>query len=223
MTKLDQPKGIRIKFEKTGRLQFISHLDLHRTFSRALTRSGVPVWRTQGFNPHQKLVFATPLSVGAQSKCEYLDIKIDREMSCDAIHAALSAQLPPGLCVTRVSEPVHKIAALRWAEYEIAVGDTGADTERVYSILTQRPLVVVKRTKSGEAEADISGAIARVAVERDSNTITITAILSADSASFLNPEYLMKVLRERYWPTEQPLCEITRTAVYLADGETAFE
>ena len=59
--------ALRIKFTKTGALQYISHLDLHRTFSRLLVRKNVPVWYSEGFTPHPRLVFATPLSVGAES------------------------------------------------------------------------------------------------------------------------------------------------------------
>lgn len=53
---------VRLKFRKVGDLQYISHLDLQRTFNRVIKRSGIPVWYTQGFNPHMKLVFSSPLS-----------------------------------------------------------------------------------------------------------------------------------------------------------------
>ena len=79
---LERPFTVRLKFRKVGSLQYISHLDLQRTFMRVIVRACIPAWYTKGFNPHAKLVFSTPLSVGAQSVCEYLDIRIDREMSC---------------------------------------------------------------------------------------------------------------------------------------------
>ena len=44
---LETPKNIRIKFLKTGSLQYISHLDLHRLINRALVRAGIPIWYTQ--------------------------------------------------------------------------------------------------------------------------------------------------------------------------------
>ena len=34
---------VRILFAKTGDLQYISHLDLHRAFTRMLVRAGVPL------------------------------------------------------------------------------------------------------------------------------------------------------------------------------------
>ena len=78
---LDEPKTVRIKFCKTGSLQFISHLDLQRTFHRILVRAGIPMWYTKGFNPHAKLVFGMPLSVGTESVCEMADLKIERKIS----------------------------------------------------------------------------------------------------------------------------------------------
>ena len=75
------PTPIRIKFTKTGALQFISHLDLNRTMKTVMIRAKIPIHYSEGFNPHPKMVFALPLSIGAESVCELLDIKIDLEMT----------------------------------------------------------------------------------------------------------------------------------------------
>ena len=49
---------LRLRFRKTGRLRYISHLDLVRTMTKAVSRAKLPVWYTQGFNPVPKMVFA---------------------------------------------------------------------------------------------------------------------------------------------------------------------
>ena len=51
---------IRLKFKKTGRLQYISHLDLVRTMHKVIIRAGLPLWYTEGFNPKPKMIFAAP-------------------------------------------------------------------------------------------------------------------------------------------------------------------
>ena len=61
---LEVPRTVRIKFQKVGNLQYISHLDLQRSFNRVLVRAGLPLWYTKGFNPHIKMVFGMPLPVG---------------------------------------------------------------------------------------------------------------------------------------------------------------
>ena len=48
--------NIRIKFNKKGDLQYISHLDLVRTMQKALKRAGLNMWYTEGFNPKPKMV-----------------------------------------------------------------------------------------------------------------------------------------------------------------------
>ena len=75
---LPEPKYIRFKFRKVGDLQFISHLDLQKAMAKVLVRAKAPLWYSKGFNPHAKLIFALPLSVGAQSECEYLDVRVER-------------------------------------------------------------------------------------------------------------------------------------------------
>ena len=99
LPELERPLTVRLKFRKTGSLQYISHLDLQRTFNRVLVRACLPLWYTKGFNPHAKLVFSTPLSVGAQSIYEFLDIRIDREMPCDEIKDRLNAELTDELYI----------------------------------------------------------------------------------------------------------------------------
>ena len=42
----------RLRFTKSGRACYISHLDLMATFQRVFTRAEVPIWQTQGFNKH---------------------------------------------------------------------------------------------------------------------------------------------------------------------------
>ena len=53
---------IRIFFEKCGEAAYISLLDLQRVFHRMLKMSSLPVYYTQGFNPHIYLSFTCPLS-----------------------------------------------------------------------------------------------------------------------------------------------------------------
>ena len=110
MKPLAEPVPMRLKFCKKGDLQYISHLDLQRVMSRVIVRSGIPAWYTQGFNPHAKMVFAMPLSIGAQSVCEYLDIKIDKEISTDEILARLNAEVTDDMKFSEAYLPKTKFS-----------------------------------------------------------------------------------------------------------------
>ena len=195
--------AVRIRFEKTGKLQYISHLDLHRTFCRLLVRCGVPVWYSEGFTPHPRLVFATPLSVGAESVCEYMDVFVNgtaETVDLDVIRWKLRDTGIDGLVITDVYIPSTKFSTITHSDYTIRISTKGADevlAKKCADELSVSPLVVLKRTKSGERDVDISAQIAYANVSFKDCEIVIEARLTADSANFLNPEYLVKVLKEK--------------------------
>ncbi len=66
---------IRVRFEKTGPIRFVGHLDFMRTFQKIIKKSGLAAVYTAGFNPHMVLSFADPLGVGQESCGEYADIE----------------------------------------------------------------------------------------------------------------------------------------------------
>ena len=70
-------KNVRLFYSKTGRLKFISHLDMTRFMSRIITRSKIPVWYTEGFNQHVYMNFALPLSLGFESVYEVVDFRLN--------------------------------------------------------------------------------------------------------------------------------------------------
>ncbi len=197
---LERPLTVRLKFRKVGSLQYISHLDLQRTFNRVIVRACLPVWYTKGFNPHAKLVFSTPLSVGAQSVCEYLDIRIDREMSCEEIKERLNRELTEELYITDVYIPTHDFSEIAWSCYDIEICSEGMDSDiatKAQKLLSTSPLTMVKRTKSGEKEIDIIPLINHVNVSLDSaGTLKISCTLSASSTEYLNPEMLINALKQ---------------------------
>ncbi|MBO4322149.1 MAG: DUF2344 domain-containing protein [Clostridia bacterium] len=198
---LEEPRTVRLCFEKTGALQYISHLDLQRSFGRILARADLPVWYTQGFNPHPKLVFALPLPIGSESLCELADIKIDRDMPCAEILARLGRATSGGLRFTRCYLPDRKFASIDAARWEIAV-DAGEDAAESFAadaaaILASSPLITKKRRKSGEKEIDLSAFIGGVSVSREGARVMIRADLAAGEAGSVNPENIMSVLRER--------------------------
>ena len=224
---LEMPKTIRIKFLKTGSLQYISHLDLHRLINRALVRAGIPIWYTKGFNPHAKMVFALPLPVGVESVCEYLDLKIDKDIPNDDVKELLNKQLTSELQVIEVYDPVTKFAEIGKAEYRILLDSVNASPELVGKInefFSTKPIMMTKKTKSGEKEIDITESIHafKASFCSDCGKIKINATLTAGSES-LSPEFLMSALRKYEILPEASLAEesysIMRLRVLANDGK----
>ena len=223
---LERPITVRLKFRKVGTLQYISHLDLQRTFNRVIVRACIPVWYTKGFNPHAKLVFSTPLSVGAQSEYEFLDIRIDRDMDCREIMDRLNQELTEELMITDAYIPTKDFSEIAWASYDVTICDpsiTEKTKEEVECTLSEAPLLMTKRTKAGEKEIDILPLIhsASVSVDDESKQLSLSVILKASSAEYLNPELLISALKTKNKllsgnPTEE-WYTIMRTAVMTED------
>lgn len=207
---LREPRAIRIKFAKTGKLKYISHLDLCRTLTSAFLRSGIPIWYTQGFNPRPKLVFALTVSVGSESICEFLDIRITHEMSESEIQKRLQAALTPELAIMEVYRPSSKLQELEFADYDIFT-EQPLPPDAVQSAL-QGPMVVSVHGKNGDKEKDISSQIVSVSVEDD----VIHARLTAGQGNFLNPENFMKGVLQKLG-LDECFYLIRRTACYQKD------
>jgi radical SAM-linked protein len=51
-----------------------------RVFERGMRRANIDMVYTEGFNPHPKMVFGLPLSVGIISETEYVDIELKEDI-----------------------------------------------------------------------------------------------------------------------------------------------
>ena len=231
--KLDTPKTVRIKFRKVGDLQYISHLDLQRTIARVLVRAKIPMWYTQGFNPHAKVIFGLPLSVGTESECEFIDLRIDRDIPPACVKEQLNRELTDEMCILEAYEPTSKFQDIAWAKYELSLHASALNAEtakQLQALYTTSPLNMIKKSKSGDKEIDISALIRKINVVYNADRpgeIRISAILAAGNTEHLNPELLIKAAKERGLilggnPTKETY-SILRTHVYLADCKTEFK
>ena len=200
MISKENPQPIRIKFKKVGNLQYISHLDLQRTFEKVIVRSGIPAWYTMGFNPHAKMVFGLPLSVGCQSVCELLDIRITEYMTFNEIKARLKTALTEELDVIEVYEPQMKLTDIGAARYTLTFETAGACEELAQKAkkLFESPILMEKKGKAGVKEIDITTMIKSLDVRCDeaADRIIMDAVVSAGQAETLNPEMMVTALRE---------------------------
>ncbi len=218
-------RHVRIRFRKFGPMLYISHLDLSKTVMRAVVRSGLPVYYTEGFNPIPKLVFATPLSVGCGGDAEVLDLRMMRTVANAEIMEKLSAVMPNGIEITQIYEQRGKLTDIVWAENEISYSDVDVSPEVCAEIeeMFRHPVVMMKRSKSGDKETDITELIKSVKTEAREKRFIITAVTSADSAKYLNPEYIAQAVEDKFSISgERGWHVITRKKLLLADGETEF-
>lgn len=218
---LETPVTIRLGFYKKGALQYISHLDLQRTFQRILSRAELPLWYTQGFNPHPKLVFGLPLPIGCESVCEMADIKLVRDMPAEDILTRLHKATVDDLDFFACYPAERKFADIDGALYEYNI-DCDVDDEmleKIDRVLSNSPLTVLKHTKSGDKEVDIFPLIKSFELEKCEGGLKITALLAAGSNQNLSPEYLLEALRKRLiFLREEENYSIKRLSIHDAKG-----
>ena len=182
-----------LRFAKGGKMKYIGHLDLLRVFQSAIRRAKLPVAYSMGFNPHQRLSFAMPLPVGMDSVCEYMEILLDKKDEGDepVEIMALDKKLPDGLRILSVYEVSEKApspaAVVAAADYRLISPEI--DKNIVRTIKESPEIIVMKKTKKGETEADIRPDI--LALEYD-HIGAVTMRLSAGSAKNLSPSLVAR-------------------------------
>ena len=213
---------VRIGYEKTGRAKYISHLDMTRCMSRALARSGLPVWFTQGFNPHIYMTFALPLSLGVESRAETMDFRLEEELPFDQVAARLNACLPEGIRVLWAGEPVEKPEAIAWAEYAVRLtydGGEAGEMGKALQALWDRPsILVMKHTKKGPKETDIRPHIHLLDWKGEGTVLSFRLRTAAGPALTVNPSLLLERLFEESGRRADQ-ADLCRTGVFTGEGK----
>jgi len=187
------------EFGKTGRLRYISHLDLQRFMQRALRRTDLPVAYSQGFSPHPQMAFASALAMGWSSDVELLDVKLTESVDEEHARQQLDRALPPEMPVYRARLVDDRFPALMarlvWADYRIELSGEGAAAviSAIDSYMAEESVIAMRKTKSGEKPADIRKMTSYLRAEGQ----TIYARLMLTELATVKPDLLLSVLAER--------------------------
>ena len=213
---------LRLRFSKTGRAVYISHLDLMATMQRAFSRAGYALKYSEGYNPHPLISIALPLSVGAASLCELMDFRLQEEAGLSDLPERLTAVLPEGLQVLEAYLPERKCAEIKWLEIEGVfeyddrpANDMCAALRDFYS---REQIVITKKTKRGEGEQDIHPAIRSIEFIVGEKEVRLHAFVSAQEPT-LNPELLAEALRQLRPELAPDFAKFTRVETYDKEGK----
>ena len=200
-----------MKFHKDGYVKYTSHLDLLRIFKRSFKKTGLALQYSQGFNPHPKMGFAQPLSLGYSSKCELIEFETVENHDPADILERMKAALPEGLtpvsCVAFDSSIKSLAGEADSAEYVVLIpvpdasaADWSSDllSAKISAYLEQTEITAMKRQKKTKklAPVDIRKMI------RSINGMVITDVdgrkaimlnmhLDCGSTSNLSPELVI--------------------------------
>ena len=208
---------LRMRFEKTGRAVWISHLDLMAKMQRAFSRAGYMLRYSEGFNPHPLISILLPLSVGTGSICELMDFRLREDCDLSELPARLTAKLPEGITVTEAYEAERKSAQLKWLRVEgqflYDERDPVRMCDEVRRFYEAGSIVIEKKTKRGIGETDIRPAIREIAFNPAEKAVKVAGVISAQEPT-LNPDLLSRALQQLQPDLTPDFARFTRVETY---------
>jgi len=188
---------IQITFTKQGALRYTGHLDLHRLWERAARRAELPLAYSQGFHPQPKMSIAAALPLGFSSRCEVLDMRLERDVPLDGLRDKLQTTLPSGIQVLSIEQTDDRGPALQTqvvsAKYEVHLTEAvdGSDLKRkVDSVMESESII---RTRRGK-EYDLRPLILSLDCDAQGEIPTIHMLLSAKEGATGRPEEVLDTL-----------------------------
>lgn len=190
-----------LTFSKLNDMKYISHLDLLRLFKRAFKSADIRLIHSEGFNPHPRIAFGQPLSLGYESLEEWMEFETKIAYDLMELKKKLNEKLPEGVTikeVTNAPDNQKPLAATCYeADYQIAIPLIACvlDLPRLEELfLVQTEILVNKESKkSKEVKViNIRPMIIKFSIELVDNNLIMKTTLAAGSDLNLSPELLLQ-------------------------------
>lgn len=217
----------RLKFSKLNMAKYISHLDLLRCFTRSIMRAELPVKYSNGFNPHQKITFSLPLSIGVTSDSEFVDIDFEDGIKDSEIMERLNNNLPPDMRILHVGDIKDSANDIVSAKYQVKIiSDKVIADEKVKEFFDMPEYTIMKKTKKkGEQPVNLMDFIIDYSISEHSESsggsiLKMELVLSAGGQKNLKPEIAVKAFSD-YLASEINIIsyDIHRTEIYISEKE----
>lgn len=213
----------RVSFLKGERVRYISHLDVLRFWERAIRRAGLPLAYSQGFTPHPKLAFASPLPLGFIGEAEVMDVTLDEHVDPADFVARLATETSDDLRVLSAIEIAPSAPApqalMIWADYrvdlpEVALGEATA----VVSAFLAAPEFpwTEERHEKASRTYDLRAAVATLQARPVDGGTRLTMRLKADQEMTARPEQVVSALF-----AGAEACGYARTGIVLDEPSPA--
>lgn len=218
-----------IEFSKTGVICYTSHLDIMKVFKRAFKKADVRLAYSQGFNPHPKMGFAQPLSLGYEGLQEYLEFEtVSDADEGEEILKALKAIMPEGLellSIRKAPDMKKTLAAeTSAARYEIKIPvpeSYSAGPREIYSTyMGNEEITALKKQKKKKepVSVNIKPKIREITFNLRDSVLFIDTLLDSGSNSNLSPELIITTVLQAL-KLETPRNEIEVRRVEIQFGE----
>lgn len=217
-----------LKFSKTGYIKYTSHLDLLRTFNRAFRKTKISLKFSQGFNPHPKMSFAQPLSLGYQSRCELIEFETVENIDPSEIIGKLQTAMPEGIEILSCKKFLSNIRSISGetesAEYKIWIPTILSDDElksKLSGYMEQDEIIALKKEKKSKAlkPVNIKDKIRSLEISKVGEFAMIDALVDQGSTSNLSPELIISSFLEfAEINTPRYEVEVDRIAINFGKG-----
>ena len=202
-----------VKYTKGEKARFISHLDLLRAMDRAMRRAGIPIAYSQGFNPHPKLSFATPLSVGIVSYGDYLEMELTEELSTEEIINKMNQKLPVGIEILGIKKLDGKKptlgAIVEAATYKVEINNELE--QKIKETLDKKEIIIERTNKKGTKSVDIRPLIYKL-YSKDNG---LYMLLATSSSANVKPKEILNI-----FSIDNP--NIDKQETYCGDENNGF-
>ena len=217
---------LRIRFEKTGSMKFIGHLDTMRFFQKLMRLADIDIRYSEGFSPHPVMSFALPLGVGVESIGEYLDLEVHTTGPSEDSLQRLNACMPEGLRVLSYKKlpdnAKNGMSMVAAADYLITPkrGTMPDLSDEVQTLFHDAPAFVIeKKTKKSVKELDLKQHVYAFRCRQNGFFLK----LAAGSETNIKPELLLEAFFERAGMTfEKKDWQITRLELYGKNDAGGF-
>lgn len=192
-------------------MKFISHLDMNRFMIKMIRRSKIPVWYSEGFNPHPYITFALPLSLGFESDYEVMDIRLDDDKySNEDVFNSLKNSMPAGIELLSCADPQMKAGQIAFARYKVVFEEDISNLiTPLNNFLSANVINTEKKTKKGVTKiVNLKEFIKDFSAENN----CINLVLSAGTNN-LNPKLILDRFNADY-SGMMPSYSIVRTMLF---------
>lgn len=214
--------SVRLWYEKKGLTIYTSHLDMNRCFTRAVRMADIPLWYTEGFNPHPYMTFLLPLPLGTVGVREPIDIRTEKDMPKEEILARLNAVLPDGIKIVDVTDPVNKVNEIVSARYIVDMvfaneGEAEGFAAGVNAVMESGELMAEKRSKRGIKTVNLCEMVNEFSAESEGVNVSINTVLATGTQVNLNATLLVDTLCNEFGADPEKI-RITRTDIYMPES-----
>ena len=189
---------LRLRWGKSGRYRYMSHLDNLRLFERVFRRAGTPVQYSQGFNPTMKISYGPPLPLGFTSESEVLDIVLDANLLPYMVEDIRRA-LPEGIVIHEAKVVFGQggslSALINRVEYNLPIKYwTSRETlqRQIDYAMKCETLVYLRETKDGHKEVDLRSAVDDLKIEGEQLLLT----LGVGESGYARPNEVVSFLKD---------------------------